>query len=116
MARRAGITGVLYTSSLHIPTAAAGAVVSLNVVNVSSTPVSGTLQIFDGTGAPLSTVSYNSVAPGVGTGTEVSTFPGPAPVTVTYGKVTVNGRADRVRANLILRDASGITVANAEAR
>ncbi len=111
-----GVTAVLYTSFLTIPTAAAGAVVGLYVVNVSSSNVGGTLQILDGTGTPLSTTSYTPLPPGVGTGDEVTSFPGPAPVTLVYGKVTVDGGADRVRASLILRDASGLTLANAEAR
>jgi hypothetical protein len=110
------VTSVLYTSALEIPTDARGAAVDLVVVNVGGVPANGTLEIFDGTGAPLTTVSYNMVAPGVLTGTSVSAFTGSVQITTVYGRVTVRGRASSIRASLLLRDVAGLTISNAEAR
>jgi hypothetical protein len=88
-----------------------------NVVNVSGQPRTGTISIVRLDGQPMSSVTYNTVPPGGGTGTSVSTLPPPfAPITIAYCKVTVKGSKGTIRASLILRDADGNTIAVSEAR
>src|ERR1700730_8723093 len=103
----------LYTSPLNTKDNA----LYCSVLNVSGRPRSGTLQIFSRDGSSLAVGSYNNVAPGGSTGLAVyPPFPGPAPVMVAYGKVTVEGSKTDIRANLTLSDSNGNTVAVAEAR
>jgi len=107
---------VLFTPPLMVETAnSAKYAVYCNVLNASSSPRTGTLQIVNLTGVPLSTAGYNNVAPGGGTGIQVQTFPNVAPITLVYGKITVNGKRDSIRANLVLVDAKGNTLVSLEA-
>lgn len=106
----------LFTAPLMIETAnSSGYAIYLNVLNVSSSPRGGTLQILQLDGSEIGAASYNSVAPGVGTGIQVQTFQNTAPITLVYGKVTVNGQADSIRANLVLIDAKGNSLISIEA-
>jgi len=107
----------LFTAPLMIETAnTSNYAVYLNVLNVSSSPRNGTLQILQLDGVPMSSASYNSVAPGLGTGIQVQTFQNTAPVTLVYGKITVDDNADSIRANLVLTDANGNSLVSLEAR
>jgi hypothetical protein len=117
----------LFTSMLNIQTANPGKPLSAlmcQVVNVSSSPRSGTLQIIGGDGNSLSTVSYNTIQPGVGTGDSVTVFSTATPITTAYCKITVHalpGEKNRVaaraiRGSLVLTDQNGNAVATAEAR
>jgi hypothetical protein len=95
-----------FTPPLMIETAnSAKYGISCNVLNVSSSPRTGTLQILMGDGTIISTGIYNAIAPGVLTGIEAQQFQNVAPVSVVYGKITVNGKADSIRANLVMTDA-----------
>jgi hypothetical protein len=107
----------LYTAPVMIETANTSKyAVYLNVVNVSSSPRTGTLQILQLDGSPISTASYNSVAPGVGTGIQVQSFQNTAPITMVYGKVTVDDIADAIRANLVLADTKGNSLVSLDAQ
>lgn len=117
----------LFTSMLDIQTANPGRPLSAlqcNVVNVSGTPRSGTIKTIRADGTVLSAVSYNNVAPGVGTGDSVGIFSNPAPITLAYCHFTVNRlrgenqnvAARAIRASMVLTDQNGNAVVNAEAR
>jgi hypothetical protein len=106
---------VLYTSPLSVGSTSRSALFC-NVVNVSGSPVSGTLQIFSLSGESLSVASYNDVAPGGGTGIAIFVFPQQPPVTLAYCKVTVRGPRNTIRANLILASKDGSSIAAVEAR
>lgn len=111
------MNNVLFTPPLSIETAnTAKYSVSCYVLNASSSPRSGTLQIVNLDGTPISTASYISVAPGGGTGIQVQTFQNSAPVTLVYGKITVDDKPDSIRANLVLADAKGDTLVSLDAR
>jgi hypothetical protein len=89
-----------------------------NIVNVSSQPRSGTIEILRGDGKPVTGTGFNKVQPGVGTGDGINQTPlppNPAPVTMVYAKVTVQGKATDIRVSLILADAKGNTIVSAEA-
>jgi hypothetical protein len=104
---------------VEIATANPGAPLSAlrcNVVNVSSTPRSGTLSIIQGDGTPLSTVSFNELLPGGGTGDSVTAFSNPAPSTLAYCKITVEGKKNTIRGSLSRTDANGnaVVIVNAQ--
>jgi hypothetical protein len=106
----------LFTPPLMIETAnSAKYVLYCNVLNVSASPRTGTLQILMGDGTPISSAIYNAVTPGVLTGIEAQKFQNVAPVSVIYGKITVNGKADSIRANLVMTDAKGNTLVSVDA-
>ena len=88
-----------------------------HVLNTCNQPRSGTLQIKDAGGNPLSTVSYNNVQPDGGTGTSAPLYipSNSAAVGLVYAKVTVIGAATDIRANLILTDSNGNTIVSVEA-
>ncbi len=87
------------------------------VLNVSDAPLNGTIQLHRADSTSISLVSYNNLAPGVGTGDGISGTPlGTTPqITLVYAKVTVEGHAKDIRANLILANANGNTIVSAEA-
>jgi hypothetical protein len=114
----------LFTSMLDIQTAKPNPRrVNCQVLNVSSSNRSGTITTIRSDGTVLSRVSYNQVAPGVGTGDSVSVS-GPASIALVYCHFTVNPlpgenqihAASAIRASLVLTDQNGNTFANAEAR
>jgi hypothetical protein len=110
------VTLVLYSSTLEIPTAANGAALDCNVVNVGDQPAFGELQIFAGDGSSLAYGGYNDLAPGGATGISVSAFQNPAQVEIAYCRVTLeNDDESQIRASLLLRDPAGNTLATAEA-
>lgn len=109
----------LFTPMVEIATANPGAPLSAlrcNVVNVSNAPRSGTLSVIQGNGTPLSTVSFNAVPPGGGTGTSVTAFSNSAPITLAYCKITVQGRKETIRGSLSRTDANGNAVVVVEAQ
>jgi hypothetical protein len=115
----------LFTSMLDIQTANPNPQrVNCQVLNVSSSNRSGTITTKRSDGTVLSTVSYNSVAPGVGTGDSVSVTNTSVPYALVYCDFTVNPlpgekenvTASAIRASLVLIDQNGNTFANAEAR
>ncbi len=117
----------LSTSMLNIQTTNPGKPLSglyCQVVNVSKSPRTGTLQIFAGDGTSLAVGAYNATPPGGGTGIAATTFSGTAPITLAYCVVTVDPlsaekehvAADSIRASLVQTDQNGNTVAAAEAR
>jgi hypothetical protein len=112
-------TATLYSPMISVETANTHKLfLFCNIVNVSAQPRSGTLEILRGDGTPVSTASFNNVPPGVGTGISISQTPlppNPAPVTLVYAKVTVQGNATDIRASLILADAKGNTIVSADA-
>ncbi len=112
-------TTTLYSPVISIETANTNRLFLLcNIVNVSSQPRSGTIQILRADGTPVTTTNYNNVQPGVGTGDGISQVPlppNPAVITLIYAKVTVDGNAEDIRASLILTDAKGNTTVTAEA-
>ena len=111
------MTSVLFTPPLAIETAnSANYVLHLNVVNVSTSPRSGTLEILNFVGAPLSFGGYNGIASGGGTGIQIQKFQNAAPVLLVYGKIMVDDKPDSIRANLVLTDARGYTLVSVEAR
>ena len=108
---------LLFTPPLMIETAnSAKYTVYCNVLNASSAPRTGTIEIVNLSGKVISTSGYNSVAPGGGTGIQVQTFQNTAPVTLLYGRITVDAEPDSIRANLVLTDAKGNTLVSLEAR
>jgi len=107
---------VLYTPPLMIETAnSANYVLYLNVLNVSSSPRTGTLEILNFSGVQISYGGYNNVIPGGGTGIQMQAFQWAFPVIFVYGKITVDGKPDSIRANLVLADAKGYTLVSAGA-
>ena len=107
---------VLVTSPLMIETAnSAKYALYCNVLNVSSSPRTGTLEIVMGDGTIISSGGYNAVQPGVLTGIQVQNFQNVAPVTLVYGRITVNARRDSIRANLVLIDGKGNALVNVDA-
>lgn len=111
----------IQTSNPGVPLSA----LQCNVLNVSKTPRSGTIQTIRGDGTVLSSVSYNKVAPGVGTGDSVGIFSSnPALITLVYCHFTVNRlpgekaivAANAIRASLVRTDQNGNAVAISEAR
>ena len=107
---------VLFTASLMVETANShNYAVYCNVLNASSAPVTGTLEIVEFDGTVISTASYNAVAPGVGTGIQVQAFPNNVPITLLYGRITVEGNPESIRGNLLLIDANGNTLVSLEA-
>jgi hypothetical protein len=110
----------LFTSMLDIETANPGKPLSAlqcNIVNVSKKPRSGTISIIGADGAALSTVAYNNVQPGVGTGDSVGVFSNPAPITLAYCKITVsNGKVTSIRGSLTLTDQKGNAAVSVGAR
>jgi len=110
------MNSTLFTAPLLIQTANdASYTVYCNVLNASASARSGTLEILNFSGTPLSTASYISVAPGVGTGIAVGGFTNNAPVTIVYGKITVDAGPDSIRASLVLADAIGNTLVRLDA-
>jgi len=108
---------VLVTPTLLIETANTSKnAVYCNVVNASSSPRTGTLEIVGLDGGIISTAGYNNVAPGVGTGIQVQKFQSTAPVTTLYGRITVDDKPDSIRANLVLADAKGNALVSLDAR
>jgi len=87
----------------------------LNVLNVSSSPRTGTLEIVMGDGTIISSAGYNAVQPGVLTGIGEQKFQNVAPVTLVYGRITVNAKRDSIRANLVLTDGKGNALVNVDA-
>ena len=83
--------------------------VSCHVVNCSNVPVSGEINIFEGTGNSISYGGYNNLPPGGCTGISVNHFnPLNAPVTLVYCRLTVNGcNADVIRGSLVIADKNG---------
>jgi hypothetical protein len=111
-----GTPQVLVTSPLTIETAnSAKYGLYCNVLNVSSSPRTGTLQIVMGDGTPISSAGYNAVPPGVLTGIQVQKFQNVAAVTLVYCRITVNANRDSIRANLVLTDAKGNALVNVDA-
>jgi len=111
------VTSTLFTGVLMIQTAnSAQYTVSCDVLNVSSSRKTGTLQIIRADGTVLGSGGYNSVAPGVGTGIQVQTFQNTAIITTVYGKITVKGKPNSIRASLSLTDVKGNTLVSLEAR
>jgi hypothetical protein len=112
--------GTLFTSILDIETANSGKPLSAlqcNIVNVSDKPRSGTISIIGADGTSLSTVAYNNVQPGVGTGNSVGVFSNPAPITLAYCKITVtNAPASSIRGSFTLTDQKGNAAVSVEAR
>ena len=107
----------LYTSPLTIETAnTANYAIYLNILNASSSTRNGTLEILQGDGTVMSNVSYSPLPAGNLTGTAVQAFQNNAQVTLVYGRVTVDDVAGSIRANLLLVDAKGNTLASVEAR
>ena len=107
---------VLFTPPLLIETAnSAKYAVYCNVLNASSSPRTGILEIVNFDGVPVSTAGYNNVAPGGGTGIQVQNFQNAAPITLVYGKITVDEKPGSIRANLVLVDAKGSTLVSLEA-
>jgi hypothetical protein len=111
---------VLSTSILAIETANPGKPLSAlqcNIVNVSTKPLSGTISIIASDGTALSTVAFNNVQPGVGTGNSVGVFSNPAPITLAYCKISVaNASATSIRGSFMLTDQKGNAVVSVEAR
>lgn len=112
-------TATLYSPMISIETANTNRLfLFCNVVNVTSKPRSGTIEILRGDGKPVTTTSYNNVQPSAGTGDGINQTPlppNPAPITLVYAKVTVQGKATDIRASLILADAKGNIIVSAEA-
>jgi hypothetical protein len=110
------MNSVLFTPPLSIETAnSANYAVYCNVLNASSSPRTGTLEIVDFSGETLSSSGYNSVAPGVGTGIQIGNFGSSASIMLLYGRIAVDGDRDSIRANLLLIDANGNTLVSLEA-
>ncbi len=111
------IQSVLFTSPLAISTANAGQYrILINVLNVSSTPRTGTLEILGLGGNVLSNVTYNAVAPNGGTGDEINAIANQAPISLFYGRVTVDDKPDSIRASVLITDQAGNTLVSVEAR
>src|ERR1700722_5234904 len=81
-----------------------------NVLNVSSSPRTGTLEIVDFGGVVVAYGGYNNLAPGGGTGDKNPPFQNVAPFTLAYGKITVDSLPNLIRGNLVLIDANGNTL------
>src|SRR5258708_4749893 len=109
----------LYSPIISIETANSNKLfLFCNIVNVASQPRSGTIQIIAADGNPVTTTNYNNVQPGVCTGDGISQTPlppNPAPVTLVYARVTVQGAARDIRASLVLADAKGTAIVCVEA-
>jgi hypothetical protein len=117
MSNPSGSATELYSSTINIETAnSTHKSLFCNVVNVSTSARSGTLQILALDGSSLAAASYNNVQPGVGTGISVSVFQGSVPMTVVYCKITVDAGAEAIRGSLSLSDSNGNTVVSVEAR
>ncbi len=88
-----------------------------HVLNVCNQPRTGTIQIKDAGGNPLSTVSYNNLQPDGGTGTSAPLYipSNSAAVGLVYAKVTVIGAATDIRASLVLTDLNGNAIVSVEA-
>jgi hypothetical protein len=111
------VNNVLLTSPLMIETAnSAKYAIYCNVLNASSAPRTGTLEIVNLSGKVISTSGYNSVAPGGGTVIQVQTLQNTGLVTLVYGRITVDAERDSIRANLVMTDAKGNTLVSLEAR
>jgi hypothetical protein len=107
---------VLFTPPLMIETAnSAKYAVYCNVLNASSAARTGTLEIINLDGTPIQTAMYNKVAPGGGTGIQVQSFQNSAPITLLYGKITVDDKPESIRGNLVLIDAKGNTLVSLDA-
>jgi hypothetical protein len=102
---------VLFTPPLMIETAnSAKYAVYCNVLNASSSARTGTLAIVNLDGTTIQNAAYNSIAPGGGTGIQVQIFQSTAPITLVYGKITVDDEPESIRANLVMVDAHGNTL------
>ena len=113
---QSGHQSVLYSPMLTIETSnSQNMTIDCSVLNASSSARDGTIQILQGDGTPLSTVSYNNLPPGVVTGTAVKAFQNTAQVTLVYCKITVDDKPDAIRGSLILYDSLGNTWATVEA-
>ena len=110
---------ILYSPIISVETAnSENLTLSCYVLNVSSHPRSGNIQILLADGQPLTTTSYSKVPMGNGTGDSISRIPftntNAPSVTLVYAKVTVDGNANDIRASLILTDGKGNTMVFAE--
>jgi hypothetical protein len=112
------IQNTLTTSPLSIPTANPQKHrVMINVLNVSKAQRNGTLELRRLDNTVMAAVSYNGIAPGVGTGNDIVNLPTwPFPITPFYGRVTVDGPVDSIRASVVIADDAGNVLVSVEAR
>jgi hypothetical protein len=110
------MNSVLVTPPLLIETAnSAQYGVYCNVLNVSSSPRTGTLEIVTFSGVTVNFGGYGNVVPGGGTGIRMESFENVFPVIFLYCRISVDGEHDSIRANLVLADANGNTLVSLEA-
>lgn len=111
------MTSTLFTPVLSIETAnTAGYEIYCYVMNASSSAQTGTLAIINLDGTVLSSASYNNTPAGGGTGIQVQKVSTATKFTLVYGKITVNGAANLIRANLALVDSKGNTLVSLDAQ